>query len=337
MSDSKISVIIPVYNGSKSLENCVRSIIKQTYKRLEIILVDDGSKDNSLDICKKIAKDDDRIRVYSKENGGASSARNYGVEKSTANFIEFVDCDDTLEPDYIESMFKPFLEYKDLDLTIGGFTLKSTDKVKKCVPQFSGLLSKLEFNKKDLFLKLYKDEFAFLDSPINKIYRKEKFKPFDLTVTISEDKIQNIEYLAESGHIYLVQNSGYNYIMTENSLTHRRQPNLHFDLQKADNYLISYIRSNIAENCEDVICTINIETLLRVVRHMFSYNASAKSIKEVLIKMIQDENLYNTIHNYKNNDKYKKVAKILSLKLYSLFIILYKINTKIKKIDLTKI
>ena len=90
----KISIIIPVYNSKKYLRKCLTSLKKQSYKNLEIILINDGSTDNSLDICNQYKKIDKRFKVYTKKNGGTSSARNYGIKKSTGDYITFVDNDD---------------------------------------------------------------------------------------------------------------------------------------------------------------------------------------------------------------------------------------------------
>ena len=101
-----ISIIVPVYNVEKYLRKCVDSIIAQTYKKIEIILVDDGSTDNSGVICDEIGKVDDRIVVYHKENGGVSSARNYGIERAKGNYIGFVDSDDFIAPDMYEYLYR---------------------------------------------------------------------------------------------------------------------------------------------------------------------------------------------------------------------------------------
>ena len=101
-----ISVIIPVYQVQDYVEKCLRSVMEQTYNNIEIIVVDDGSKDNSYNICKKLSKEDSRINIYRKKNGGLSDARNYGIEKSTGTYIYFLDSDDYILPDTIEKMYK---------------------------------------------------------------------------------------------------------------------------------------------------------------------------------------------------------------------------------------
>ena len=100
MSDL-ISIIVPIYNVEKYLQECIESLLKQTYKNIEIILVDDGSPDNCPQICDEFLKKDKRIKVFHKVNGGLSDARNYGLERATGNYICFVDSDDFVTEDYI--------------------------------------------------------------------------------------------------------------------------------------------------------------------------------------------------------------------------------------------
>lgn len=100
-----ISIIVPVYNAEKFLSECIESILKQTYKNFELILVDDGSTDSSLTICKKYQAVDSRVKVFSKENGGQMSAWILGVKQSSGKFIGFVDSDDFIEPEMYQDMF----------------------------------------------------------------------------------------------------------------------------------------------------------------------------------------------------------------------------------------
>lgn len=100
----KLSVIVPVYNAEKYLDRCIQSIINQTYSNIELLLVDDGSKDSSAKICDDYALTDKRIRVFHKENGGVSSARNMGLDMATGYYVAFVDADDYLFPKAYESL-----------------------------------------------------------------------------------------------------------------------------------------------------------------------------------------------------------------------------------------
>jgi len=118
MSDALISIIIPVYNTEKYLRRCVDSVIDQSYKNLEIILVNDGSTDTSPEICKEFASQDDRIKVVHQENGGLSAARNTGVKHATGEYISFIDSDDYVVTDYISNLYFLIKEHNaDISIT----------------------------------------------------------------------------------------------------------------------------------------------------------------------------------------------------------------------------
>ena len=100
----KISIIVPVYNTEKYISNCIESILKQKEKDFELLLIDDGSKDQSGRICDTYATKDDRIKVIHKKNGGVSSARNLGIDHAKGEMIFFIDSDDTVGPDYLKNL-----------------------------------------------------------------------------------------------------------------------------------------------------------------------------------------------------------------------------------------
>lgn len=106
MEDSLISVIVPVYNLMDYLPRCVKSLCEQTYRNLEIVLVDDGSTDGTGELCEELAEKDERIRVYHKENGGSSSARNYGLDRAAGDYIGFVDGDDYIDADMYAKLYE---------------------------------------------------------------------------------------------------------------------------------------------------------------------------------------------------------------------------------------
>lgn len=111
----KVSIIIPVYNVERYLHRCIDSVLNQTLQDIEIILIDDGSTDSSPDICDGYGSKYQNIRVFHKENGGASSARNLGIEKATGEYIGFVDSDDYISPDMYEKLYTAL---KDFDCEI---------------------------------------------------------------------------------------------------------------------------------------------------------------------------------------------------------------------------
>ena len=113
----KVSVVVPVYNVEKYLDKCFNSLVKQTLKDIEIIVVNDGTKDNSQDIIDKYVKKYKNIKAYKKTNGGLSSARNYGIKKCTGEYIAFLDSDDYVEYDMYEKLYNKAIS-EDFDITV---------------------------------------------------------------------------------------------------------------------------------------------------------------------------------------------------------------------------
>lgn len=126
----KISIIIPVYNCEKYIAQCIESVINQTYKSLEIIVINDGSVDSSLEIINDIASYDNRIIVHSQKNKGQSAARNVGIKISTGKYIIFIDSDDWISNNYVELMYKKIIENKS-DIVICGHNMYKKNSIKK--------------------------------------------------------------------------------------------------------------------------------------------------------------------------------------------------------------
>ena len=123
----KITVIVPVYNVEDYLDKCLDSVIKQTYKNIEIIVVNDGSTDNSGEICQEYAQKDNRIIYVEQENGGLSDARNAGLERMTGSYVTFVDSDDWIEQDYVEVLYNKLTEYQ-ADVSVGNYYSYNEDE-----------------------------------------------------------------------------------------------------------------------------------------------------------------------------------------------------------------
>ncbi len=160
-----ISVIVPVYNVEKYLDKCINSIVNQTYKNLEIILVDDGSTDNSGKMCDDFAKQDSRIRVFHKENGGQCTARNLALDNAEGDYIAFVDSDDFISENMLELLLSDLLTY---NADISSCSSTSEDKTSG-----SGAVSAYE-NKEAV--KLHLSDFPGLGhSTCDKLYKRELF------------------------------------------------------------------------------------------------------------------------------------------------------------------
>ena len=124
-----VSIVIPIYNVEAYLKQCLETIVNQTYPNLEIILVNDGSPDNSEEICKEFFKRDSRIRYVRQVNGGLSAARNTGIDLATGDYITFVDPDDWVTEDYVETLYTQLKKYE-ADVSIANYNLfnESTSK-----------------------------------------------------------------------------------------------------------------------------------------------------------------------------------------------------------------
>lgn len=181
-----ISVIVPVYNVEKYLERCVKSIVAQTYKDLEILLIDDGSTDKSGEMCDDFQQTDSRIKAFHKQNGGLSDARNYGIEHSAGEFISFVDSDDYIDEKMLETLHRLITE-NDADLAVCSamdvFEGKEVTQVKE-IKEFN--LNKVESYKYMLrgdgipsaCNKLYKRQtVGDVRFPVGKLYEDGFFTP----------------------------------------------------------------------------------------------------------------------------------------------------------------
>lgn len=215
----KISIIVPVYNSERSVSNCIKSILAQSFKDFELILVDDGSKDSSFSICKKWNKLDKRVFVYSKDNGGPGSARRYGVSKAQGDYINFVDADDTIPQKSIEELYNKMVSYQ-LDIVQGNRRFIPVNESKDILSSFpkEGI-----FTGKDFIRFLF--EAKCNAGPVGSLYKKNLFNA--LTFNISddiktcEDLYMNICLGINAKKIGLFNDIiVYNYIENKNSLTH---------------------------------------------------------------------------------------------------------------------
>ena len=169
----KISVIIPTYNVERYLSTCIEGITNQSYKNIEIILVDDGSNDTSGEICDRYAQKDDRILVIHKKNGGLSDARNVGIKKASGEYIVFVDSDDFLCDKHFFSEVVKRIQLTKPDV-LNYVYVKYFNEGKRIVP-YIGYKADLPIDKKSLKaqLKYIFDEGLYIASACNKIVRKD--------------------------------------------------------------------------------------------------------------------------------------------------------------------
>lgn len=205
-----VSVIVPVYNVEKYLEKCLESIAKQSYKNLQIILVDDGSTDASPQICDAFANRDNRVVVYHNENHGPGYSRNYGIDRSEGDLIMFVDSDDWVDEDYVMDLVQAITETES-DIAISPYYFEFPDK---SVPDVADKTKLTGVLAKDL-VKLY----GLTAGPCFKLYRRDiilnKGIRFPFNKSYSEDRVFNYYYLQNVKKYTYVDIPQYHYRQSE--------------------------------------------------------------------------------------------------------------------------
>lgn len=224
MENPLISVIVPIYNAEKYLDRCICSICEQTYKNLEIILVNDGSTDYSLDICFKYQKKDDRIKVLSQENRGLIETRNYGVISAKGDIIGFVDSDDWIEKDMYMQLFQVFKE-NDVDLVSSGiFRNYENGKISSVCDNYrEGLYLNLD---QDIYPTMLFDnkihDFGLYCNLVNKLFKKEllrrTYQDINHEVFFGEDSLTIYTYCLKAKSIYILKKSFYHYNIRTGSM-----------------------------------------------------------------------------------------------------------------------
>lgn len=212
-----VSIIIPIFNVEQYLKRTVDSILNQTYKNIEIILVDDGSIDNSGIICDEYAKEDNRIKVFHKTNGGVSSARNLGITKATGDFICLVDSDDFIRDTYVEDLLKTVLKYK-ADIVICLFEYGKSDKFNLFLNK--DIESVTLLNNIEALEYLYNKKLSgTMIVPWNKLYSKKLFE----NIKFPDDKIHEDEFIVPvllyyANRIAIINKYDYYYFQSSGSI-----------------------------------------------------------------------------------------------------------------------
>ena len=211
----KVSIIIPVYNVENEVANCLESVINQTHKNLEIIVVNDGSTDGSKEICLNIAKKDNRIIYLEKPNGGLSDARNFGLEIASGDYLFFLDSDDTIDNDCIKTLYS-LIEENQSDIAVGQFNIVyDTGKVETGEDGTTLLLN----NEQALECALY-DEFSI--SACAKLFKRELFKKIRFPVgRLYEDVATTYKALFNAEKISYIGKGVYNYLIRQGSITRK--------------------------------------------------------------------------------------------------------------------
>lgn len=230
-----ISIIVPVYNAEQYLHRCIDSILTQSHSDFELLLVDDGSPDNCGAICDEYAAKDTRVRVFHKENGGVSSARNFGIEQAQGEWVSFVDSDDWIASEFLERL----IQKPDADFILGG-VVRSTGKV-DVFPE-----KKYEVQEISEFIDSYINV-LLLRTPWGKLLRRniivDNHIRFDEQMKYGEDTIFVYQYLCFCHSIRTVEASNYNYLQNQYSGKYRHSfSDVDYALKKTEDSIADLCR-----------------------------------------------------------------------------------------------
>lgn len=215
-----ISIIMPVYNKYNYLTKSLNSIINQTYKDFELIIVDDGSSDGSEKLCDEFAKKDERIRVIHLKNSGVSNARNVGLDNAKGKYLQFIDSDDYISEDMLEKLYNKAAEH-DVDIVISGITKvnHNYEVMSTTIPQLEGVKSKNEMLENFASEQRSSGIYGYISNKFTKKSIVEKFKlRFNTNIRLAEDLDFYLELYRHIHSVYFYNTSFYYYIQdTDNN------------------------------------------------------------------------------------------------------------------------
>ena len=343
----KVSIIIPIFNAEKHLKNVINSVLNQTYKNIELILVNDGSTDGSLAICDSFLYDK-RVKVITQENSGVSVARNKGIENAIGDWIMFVDSDDYIECNIISSMIESMENSNvKLDFVFCGFKKNylNSEYQNQESNSYSYFCENRIMNKSEFCINI--DSFikkCLLQGPWGKIFSRKIIEKYSIRfhkeLSYGEDTLFVYNYLKNSSNIMCLKNTFYHYnVFDNNSLNMKFRKDklkLHIMLNKAledliKNYNIKYneilalmlitsyvsycgelCKSNLSKR-EKYICLSEINSYTEVV---YTFKKAKKSFQNIIIKMCISHHMYKFEMLYFNiKEKIRKNQRLFNFLL----------------------
>ncbi|SHI09057.1 Glycosyl transferase family 2 [Clostridium collagenovorans DSM 3089] len=311
MSDTLITVIIPVYNAEKYLGRGIDSVLKQTYENFELILVNDGSKDSSLEVCNKYVEKDSRVRVISQKNSGVSVARNTGIKAASGKYLTFIDSDDYIELDFLEKSMK-YVEEVGAEFYIGGYfeDIYTDDKListsKSMGPGDVETVDTLIHN-------------VFNGYPVEciqtcwgKLYLKDIIDKnnikFAHDINMGEDQIFNYQYLLQCNSVIFDDKCYYHYLrINEGSLTCRYYNNI-YEMSREIARALYNLKPVLSDENKVYMDLYAGRKVFTCIQYMFSYakdldyNTIIEKIKEVREDFFV-KNLMQYIDSFKKREK----------------------------------
>ena len=316
-----ISVIIPVYNVEKYLKKCLSSILKQTYKNFEIIVVDDGSTDKSGEIIESFKKKyPKKIKAYHKKNEGVSIARNYAIERASGEYLAFIDSDDFIEPDFLEKLYNTAIK-DDLDITI-------CDTIMDYPNHQEILRTKLNYSK-----NLLKDYIISYPMMCIKLVKKSLLDNINFPErTIYEDLSMSPRLVNRTNKIGFLNLPLYHYVQREDSIMHQSEfSEKLYDIVKVLNIIYDDFKNyKTLDEYHDEIEYLFITHLLRSTTLRFlEYEDGEDKLK--IVNEIMDEKFPNwkkNIYLKKSSFKLRIICKLAYRKKYNILKLMLKVGRK---------
>ncbi len=304
-----ISIIIPIYNGEKYIDRCLKKIEEQSYKYYEVIIIDDGSKDNTKNICSYYLKRNDKIHYFYKENSGVSDSRNLGIDKAKGKWITFIDCDDYISKKYLSELVNKIK--KDTDFVCSNYYNVKGTEISECPIKINDNLTKDNFidmilndkyvaKNKELLYKASRNVWGKLYKKDILIKNNIRFKK---NIKLFEDGIFQLEYLKYVNKIDITSESIYYYLLNEGSATHKYQKDRIIEDKEKIKFLNDYLNGK------------NIETF-----NLFKFDTLCSYFKSTLFNKENKQNFiekYLTLKKIIKNNEYEissiNIYKYLSL------------------------
>lgn len=327
----EISIIVPVYNVEAFLKECIESIINQTFKNFELILINDGSSDNSGGICDRYAQTDNRIKVIHKTNSGPSSTRNLGIKVSKGKYVAFVDSDDTVEPNMYENMYK--------------IAVKTMSEIVACgyveINEFNGQSSKyttpfkekrlIEDNeiKKSLETLLTKNQILGYPSLCNKLYNKEFLLENKLIINenirIAEDLCFNISAYSRAKRVCCINEAYYRYRRINNESIMNNKDGAFYLRLKARKQLLKTLKQNISHqvylNCEKYEnCKTIAEYLIKMKQVFLDNDKLSRETYKEIYKLSHETDFLDALPYFNCNHLVIKAKTIVVLIIGLLYV-----------------
>ena len=331
-----ISIIVPIYNVEKYLNKCIESIVNQTYENIEIILIDDGSNDNSGIICDEYAKKDNRIIVVHKENGGVSSARNKGLKIAKGEWISFVDADDWIEQTFCQTLLNKVTQ-EQADIALCGYNRITDNRIEK----INANNQEVFLNSNEYLVKSLNPQTGFGFCHM-KLIKKEVLKSisFNERIEVGEDALFNIQLSTYIKKAVFLKQPLYNYRINNQSVVKRYDENYANKYLKSMKIIEEYIWQEYNEENEENIEIkqnyynfVTYHIMLIIVNYCYHPdNKMCNAQRKNMLKEVINNDLFIIglkKSNYNNISLTRKITLYtLKHKLYWLTAIICKIRQK---------